>query len=323
MKARDKKRNLLTLLGATGCVLAACSVDTSDIKWVPDKDFDPGNLGGIANAGGVLNEAGDKGKAGSDAGEDGGEGNCSGSSNAGTDAGGKPTSGGAGGVSNIGGGGAGMGGGTGGMPPMTGYPCKARVKAPALIADFSDVKTPDQTWSTAGKELTFGTYAYPPNGGAPTRMPKDGVLTAVAKVDRPNGFGIWITPCADADAAGFSSLGFKISGSRTDGQTLLLRVGIGINDNRIADSGILEGGCVPPMGQDAGYCRAAAKEIMLPPNAPAGMMDVVIPFDEFRMGNPASGVDPKQITSVEWGFIFLQQEPAYNATVSVDDVYFK
>jgi len=308
-------------------VLAACSVDTSGISFVPDDALERDGVGGLPNTGGLSNGAGKKAvQEGGDAGTD----TAGGTDAGGMDAGGK-SSGGAvnGGAPIIGGknnGGTGPvagapGGGMGGMGSMpgTGYPCQNVVTPSRSIATFDGLMKPTDTWLSGS--LSFGFYTYPPNSGsAPVIKVGDGMLTAeVTRVTQPVGFGIWISDCADAATAKFTALSFTVSGMKSNGQQLKLRVGLNTNTNQIADPMLRKGGCVQQSGMMDGSCRPAAVEVPLT----GGEQQVALTFDMFRDGSPALRPNPAEITGIEWGFIYLNGDPAYDATVVIDDVTFQ
>jgi hypothetical protein len=122
-------------------------------------------------------------------------------------------------------------------------------------------------------------------------------------------------------AASVSRVLFDVSGSRNGGQQLLLRVALGINETKFADPQFRTGGCVPPQGQNMTYCRPAGREVMVPMSQMG--QSVTVPFSDFMGGSPVSAIDPREIVSIEWGFIYLNGEPAYGATFTVDNVRFQ
>jgi hypothetical protein len=319
MSSSKLRQRAVVFGGSAACVLAACSVDTSDIKFRPDSDFDLENIGGVLGGGGVLNRAGTKGDAGSDdvpeAGEDGG--GSAGSATAGAANGGMPP----GGSGNV----AGMSGtaGAGGMPPVSGYPCTGRVKVDRLIADFTGLNKPTDVWMDSMKLVSFGLYTFPPND-PPALMLGDGALVATAKVSQPMGMGILFSPCVDA--SNYSMLEFSVFGSRSDGQQVLLRVGIGTNDNKMIDPMNRTGTCMPPGGvNDPGYCRPPVTEIMVPIQMGPGQV-LAVKFADLRNGSPVPTLDMNQLGQlafVEWGFIYLNGQPAYDVQVAIDNVAFR
>lgn len=319
MSSSSKWRERAVIFGGTAGVLAACSVDTSDIEFRPDRDFDLGNVGGVLGGGGVLNRAGTKGDAGSDdvpeAGEDGG--GSAGSANAGAANGGVPP----GGSGNV----AGMSGtpGAGGTAPVNGYPCTGRLKVDRLIADFTGVNKPTDVWMDSMKLVTFGLYTFPPND-PPALMLSDGALVATAKVSQPMGVGIWFSPCVDA--SNYSMLEFSVLGSRGDGQQVLLRVGVGTNDTKMIDPMSRTGTCMPPGGvNDPSYCRPPVTEIMVPIQMGTGQL-LSVKFADLRNGSPVPALDMNQLEQlafVEWGFIYLNGQPAYDVQIAVDNVAFR
>jgi hypothetical protein len=301
---------------AAGGLLAACSVDTSDVHFVPDSVLTDG---GVANLGGVLNKAGSNGKPVGTAGDaDGGEPSGGTTSTGGQNTAGKPA-GGAGGMPTGGMPSAGTGGmGAGGGPPVGGYPCMAR-KSGKLLANFDNVTDPMASWKDASMAVDLGFYTYPPNA-MPTIKLGDGTLTVDARgVTQPTGFGLWISPCINAKDAGFTSLRFTLAGSWTKGMAMTMRVAIHTNDTSFADPMFQAGGCVPPMGQNMTFCRPNATEVAVT-NAMGPGTVIVLPFTAFKDGNPVRTVDPAQIKAVEWGFIYLNGDSAFNATAIVDDV---
>jgi hypothetical protein len=319
--SNTKIRNVAALAGGMACVLAACSVDTSDVRFLPDSELDLGNKGGVLGAGGVLNKGGSKGSAGSDDVSEGGEDNTvppgGGMPTGGSSSGGSPSGG-------VGGSPIASGGG-GGLPPASGYPCAMRSPAPSLIADFTGVMTAMDTWGDATRSISFGLYAFPPNS-PPTLKPGQGIMTVETKVGQPIGFGIWFSPCLDAAVSGFKGLAFSAAGNRGDGQALILRVAISTNETRMADPMSRTGGCVPPGGgMDVGYCRPAATEVMVPMTIDM-TSEILVPFDAFRNGSPVAMLDDSQLSQlvgVEWGFIYLNGQPAYDAQLMIDNVGFR
>lgn len=164
-----------------GVLLAACSVDTSDITFVRDEAFDQG--GALGNAGvsngGALNKAGSDGKAGS-----GGGGVSTGGSKltAGSDAGGSAPAGGTGGTG-------------GGMPldcPMVIGPADQK-----LLDDFEDgdaglpaVGGRRGGWYLAndgtGMQMPMLGPNMPPNPATPGAM-----MTDYAMRTSGSGFTVW------------------------------------------------------------------------------------------------------------------------------------
>jgi hypothetical protein len=212
--------------------------------------------------------------------------------------------------------------GVGGMPPVGGYPCAARVKPDRIIADFSTITKPMETWMDTSKTVTFGLYAFPPNT-PPAMTIIDGALVVEAKVAQPSGAGIWFTPCLDA--SGFTQLEFVVSGTRNDGQLLALRVGVGTNDTKMIDPMNRTGTCMPPGGADPGYCRPPVTEVTVQAPTPPGMA-LAVKFADLRNGSPVASLDASQLTQlvyVEWGFIYLNGQPAYDVKLTVDNVAFK
>jgi hypothetical protein len=313
---KNRRRGLGGALVASG-LLAACSVDTGGIHFVDDSVLTDG---GVANLGGAVNEAGSSGKPVGTAGR---------TTGGGASAGGTPGAGGqntagkpAGGVGGMPTGGmpnAGMGGmGAGGGPPVGGYPCMAR-KAGKLLADFDNVRETAGTWQDSSMAVDLGLYTYPPNA-MPTIKLGDGTLTVEARgVTQPTGFGLWIFPCINAKDSGYTSLRFTLAGNWSKGTAMVMRVGISTNETTFADPMFQAGSCVPPMGQNMTYCRPNSTEVSVTKAMGPGSV-IVVPFTAFKDGNPVRTVDPTQIKGVEWGFVFLNGDPVYNALAIVDDV---
>ncbi|HEX2877227.1 MAG TPA: hypothetical protein VHP33_38525 [Polyangiaceae bacterium] len=308
-------------------IVAACSVDTSDVHFVPDEALSGAgvaNLGGVLNKGGALNQAGDS----IDGGEpSGGTPSTGGTTSKGgtTSTAGKPAGGSSSGGPNGGspaGGGPNGGAGAGGAPPVAGYPCTS-VRPGKLLADFDKLTSPLDTWKDPTLSLSLGFYTYPPEAPPNIKVGSGNLTVEARAVNQPAGFGLWLSPCADAKGAGFNALTFTVSGTWSKGSDMFLRVGIHSNATTFADPMLQSGGCVPPMGQDITFCRPAATEVKI---SPLGMMPpagpIVLPFSSFRNGNPAVQLDATQIKSIEWGFIYLNGDPAFSATVEIDDVGF-
>jgi len=299
--------------------LGACSVDTSDIKFLPDSAFD--NNGAVGNVAGDDNGSGsDSGGASSKSGSGSGGGSDGGSKQT---AGNGPNGGNPSGGTNPGAGSPAMGGmgGSGGVPP-SGYPCTSVVRPMGLIANFDGLTDPMEPFTDESMAVTMGFYVYPMGNGAPMIRLGDNKLTIESNmISQPSGVGMWMSVCLDAMAAQFSRVTFDLGGTRNDGQPLLLRASIGINETKFADPQFQTGGCVPPQGQNMMYCRPAGREVMVPlMGAP---QSVTLPFSSFNDGSPVATIDPKEIVSIEWGFIYLNGEPAYGASVTVDNVRFQ
>lgn len=319
---KNRRRGFGFAVSALG-LLAACSVDTSDVNFVDDDvlsmttgatgDTGSGgvpvtagvaNVGGVVNVAGVLNKAGSSGKAGASTG---GSNATAGAPSGGMSGGGMPS------------GGMGAGGG----PPAGGYPCKV-VRPGKLIADFNALVNPMESWKDSTGAVDMGFYAYPPEA-MPTIKVGDGALTVEARgVNKPSGFGIWFSSCLDAKAAGFVALRFNAKGTWTKGPPMTLKVAIHTNATTFADPAFQSGGCVPPMGENMTWCRPATTEVaILPPDAMPAPGPIVVPLTSFRNGNPAAQLDPTQIKAVEWGFIYLNGDAAFNANIVIDDVSFQ
>jgi len=192
-------------------------------------------------------------------------------------------------------------------------------KTGKLLADFDKVTDAAGSWQDSSMAVSLGFYSYPPNA-MPTIKVGDGTLTVEARaVTQPTGVGLWISPCVNAKDGGFTSLRFTLAGSWTKGMAMTMRVAIHTNDTSFADPMYQGGACIPPMGQNMTFCRPNATEVAVTKAMGPGTV-IVLPFTDFKDGNPVRTVDPTQIKSVEWGFIYLNGDPSFNATVIVDDV---
>lgn len=309
-------RNLRAVVAASA--LSACFVDKSDIEFVDDDRFTDDSGGGVSNNAGVTNQGGSNSEAGEGSGgsSEGGSKQTGGSKTGGS--GGSPSGG-----TNPGAGSPPMGGmgGSGGVPPG-GYPCPSVVRPMGLIANFDGLTDPMEPFTDEAMAVTMGFYVYPMGNGAPMIRLGDNKLTIESNmISQPSGVGMWMSACLDAMAAQFSRVTFDLGGTRNDGEPLLLRASLGINETKFADPQFQTGGCVPPQGQNMMYCRPAGREVMVPlMGAP---QSVTLPFSSFADGSPVATIDPKEIVSIEWGFIYLNGEPAYGASITVDNVRFQ
>lgn len=206
----------------------------------------------------------------------------------------------------------------------------------ALFGDFSQL-------------LSGGTFVYPASSGsvasgadADASAAAGGVLALglVSDVSAGDwhisghvveaaGFGLFFN-CQLIDASGFAGVGFRMRGSVGLGNAVTLRVRTA--GNEVAREWFIETGngspatfgrCRPESSQYDGSCDPARLDVSLS----AQDTDVVVRFAELGGGRPEGGVNPAEITQLEWALPELLPSDAgvvagYDVDLHIDDIRF-
>jgi hypothetical protein len=205
----------------------------------------------------------------------------------------------------------------------------AKVTAP-LITQFDDlVANP-----TSAGQFQFmmgipgGTFAYQPAALTVTDASK--ALNVKGKVMAYDGFGVYLTACADASM--FTGVSFNIKGKA--GPTGMMSFRVQTDANTPVDTVNKKGTCMVPAGTTDTYplCHASAFDI---PVTEAGAV-VEVKFSQLTGGIPVEAVSGKDVVGLEWAFAWSPTTTAaggagggasggaagYDADITIDDVKF-
>lgn len=203
----------------------------------------------------------------------------------------------------------------------------------ALFGDFSAL-------------LSGGTFEYPPSTGGVVGAVGDagspipltvGLSSDVAagdwhvrgRVAEAAGFGLFFD-CQLLDASRFAGLGFRVRGQLGLGNLIRVRVRTAGND--VSREWFLATGsgapatfgrCTPALSQYDGTCEPAHASVVVTPEG----SDVVVRFDELAGGRPEGGVNPAEITQIEWqlppfDIVDAGAFESYDVDLHIDDIRF-
>lgn len=148
-----------------------------------------------------------------------------------------------------------------------------------------------------------------------------------------SGFGIAFANCYLVDASAYDGIAFTISGSVPMGDSITLNVGTAANDvshvwlnaTNMPDPMLPAnaGRCIPAASQYDGSC--GAPNVTVPVTAAPTTVEVT--WAELTGGQPASTVNPAEITSLSWNFpappgAGTATPTPYDVDVVIDDLRF-
>jgi len=208
-----------------------------------------------------------------------------------------------------------------------------------LLLDFE--QTGGATQAFFGDFLSIfsgGTFVYPERSAA---APDDAALTlglasdvtggdwhVSGLVGAPAGLGVFFD-CESLDASRFDAIAFRIQGEIEGPAELTFFVGSAGNEVSRAwlveqgnlDAGPSFGRCTPVAAQFDGSCQAARITLAIT-NEPE---EVVVPFAALAGGSPEPGLNPAEITTLQWSLppstLGADGEP-YAIDLRIDEIRF-
>ena len=234
----------------------------------------------------------------------------------------------------MGAGGAGVAG-TTGSAATDGKACLPVTKA--LITDFTYAPSDGGTTSTS--QARFGDSATTLSGGTSVWTNSATPLTSdvtqnnwhiTGTVDNYSGFNLYLDSCNRVDASAYKGIQFKISGSLGGGT---LRMGMGTLNDAVAASWLIAhnstsatatdpGRCMPPADATLNqYSQTTCKDPEAPVPVTASPATISLAWTDFTGGKPVSSVEPKDIISIYWYFVWTTGA-SYPVDIVVDEVSF-
>ena len=206
---------------------------------------------------------------------------------------------------------AGTGGGTGQVVTA----CPGVVPPSAVIADFNMAPAAGGKYewgSTDQGTMDFwgGTFNYP---DALMLSYADGAMTAAGHITEYAGFGLYVQNCSNASS--FEGVRFKIKGNPPMGK---MSFAVQTNKNEWATG--LKGSCLAPDAQKFINC--------VHPSAPITVTDtlttVEVKWADLKAGKPAAAAttDGSDVIGLQFILPWADKAPAYDASITIDDVEF-
>jgi hypothetical protein len=209
---------------------------------------------------------------------------------------------------------------------------------PPLLLDFAQAASgPTQAlFGDFSQLLSGGTFIYPASSagaGDPTALGLVSDVTGgdwhiTGRVAEPAGFGLFFD-CQLIDASLFTGVAFRLSGQVGLENVVTFRVRTAANE--VARDWFIETGngapatfgrCFPESSQFDGTCAPATIDV---PVTAAGS-DVVISFADLAGGIPEAGVNPAELTAIEWALPTTVADagavPIYAVDLRIDDIRF-
>jgi len=205
--------------------------------------------------------------------------------------------------------------------------------ATALISDFtyapSDAGTTDTTkvrFGAPGK-LEGGTAVWT---NATTPLTSDMTQNnwhISGDISNYSGFNLYFDNCSHLDASAYKGISFKISGSLGGGSLVM---GMGTLNDTVAASWLISkndtsakatdpGRCVPTSGTNKYDQQTCADSTVAIP-VTATPTPVSLAWTDFTGGKPISYVEPKDIISIYWYFVW--STGSYPVDITIDDLSF-
>lgn len=235
-------------------------------------------------------------------------------------------------------------------PPLEPDPSEARVCPELdqpLLLDFEGTENGTQAFfGDFTNVFSGGTFVYPerpaggasgaPGGNAPggnalglTSDVTNGDWHVSGLVGAAAGFGLFFD-CQSLDASRFDGIQFRIQGEIEGDRPLTLFVGSASND--VSREWLLEQGdtsagpsfgrCTPAATRFDGSCQPA--RVVLEITSEGG--EVTIPFSLLGGGSPEEGLNPAEITTVQWSLPASPQGGPgggpYAVDLRIDDIRF-
>jgi hypothetical protein len=206
--------------------------------------------------------------------------------------------------------------------------------AAALITDFT--YAPSDAGTTATDKVRFGAAGALEGGtsvwtNATTPLTSDVTQNnwhISGTIANYSGFNLYLDNCNHLDASAYKGISFKISGSLGGGSLVM---GVGTLNDAIAASWLIGKGDTSAKPTDAGRClptsgttkydqTTCADPIKTIPvtTAPA---TVSVAWADFTGGKPVSYVEPKDIISIYWYFVWASGS-SYPVDIVIDDLTF-
>ena len=234
------------------------------------------------------------------------------------------------GGSTVGSGGSG-GAGTTGSAATDGTACLPI--GTALITDFT--YAPSDASATATDKVRFGTSGTLEGGTAVWTNATTPLTSDVTQnnwhisgnIENYSGFNLYFDNCSRIDASAYKGISFKISGSLGGGSLVM---GIGTLNDAVAASWLISKGdtnakatdpgrCLPTSGTnkyDQQTCADSTKAI----SVTTTLTPVSLTWTDFTGGKPVSYVEPKDIISIYWYFVW--SSGSYPVDIVIDDLTF-
>ena len=225
--------------------------------------------------------------------------------------------------------------GTTGSAATDGKACLPVTKA--LITDFT--YTPSDGGTTSTSQARFGDSTTTLSGGTSVWTNSATPLTSdvtqnnwhiTGTIDNYSGFNLYLDSCSRVDASAYKGIQFKISGSLGGGT---LRMGMGTLNDAVAASWLIAhddtsatatdpGRCMPPADATLNqYSQTTCKDPEAPVPVTASPATISLAWTDFTGGKPVSSVEPKDIISIYWYFVWTTGA-SYPVDIVVDEVSF-
>jgi hypothetical protein len=193
------------------------------------------------------------------------------------------------------------------LPPIT-FKCGGKQPNQSSITSFDGFKA--DRWMSPGN-LDGGVYVYPeplkPTAGEFFGF--DGTISDYA------GMGVWFSGCIDGSK--FRGVRFTISGSVGPGGNVQFYF-ISNRDKEVVESDSV-GACLPDDPNDPWQnCRPPV--VTLPVTLEPTTLS--IPWSAFKGGLPTATTDGSDLLALQWSFDWLDGNPEYPATLTIDDLQF-
>jgi hypothetical protein len=219
-----------------------------------------------------------------------------------------------------------------GTSATDGIACPPVSPAP-LITDFtyapSDAGMPDPTQARFGGSGTWqGGTAVWTNSATPfTSDVTQGNWHITGTVDNYSGFNLYFDNCNHIDASAYKGIKFTISGSLGGGT---LRMGVGTLNDAVAASWLIANGDTAAKATDAGRCvpktgtgkysQTDCKDPEAAIAVTATPTPVTLAWGDFTGGKPVPNVEPTDIISIYWYFVW--STTSYPVDITIDDLSF-
>jgi hypothetical protein len=217
--------------------------------------------------------------------------------------------------------------------------CPPPTRAELLDFEGANEGASQASFGDFASVLSGGTFVYP-EALVPIGANSDfaaGLRSDVSEGDwhvtglvaGPAALGLFFD-CQQLDASGFTGISFRLAGELPAPTTLLLMVGSAGND--VSRSWLLEAGqtpvpsvgrCTPREAQFDGTCQATRVAV---PVRPQGA-EVVVRFADLADGSPEFGLNPAEITSIQWALPGPSADASgavapYEVDLRLDDIRF-
>jgi hypothetical protein len=178
-------------------------------------------------------------------------------------------------------------------------------------------------------QLSVGALAADPAAVGVESNVTEGDWHIRGNVSQPSGFGLFFN-CQRIDASAFVGIAFRVQGSVALGSTLAVQVGSAsqeVSHDWFVQQGngsvASFGRCFPVASQYDGTCQAPS--VSVPVTAEGS--DVIVPFTDFINGQPVAGIDPVELTSLQWMLPAAELDSAgaaiaYAIDLHIDDIRF-